>query len=41
MITELVGKLETHDIGTTTGLSHVDGITTVAGTKTNDEAGTV
>jgi hypothetical protein len=32
---------ETHEIGTTTGVSHVLGTTTVIGTYTNDVAGTV
>jgi hypothetical protein len=40
VITWLLGSLETYETGTTTGDLHVDGITTVAGTKTNDETGT-
>jgi len=36
-----VGRLETHEIGTTTGETMVDGMVKVAGTVTNDEAGTV
>jgi hypothetical protein len=35
--TDELGKLETHEVGTTTGEDHELGTTTVAGTKTNDE----
>jgi hypothetical protein len=34
------GKDETHEAGTTTGLTHDVGTTTVEGTYTNDETGT-
>jgi hypothetical protein len=40
VITSVAGKDETNDAGTTTGLSHDVGTTTVAGTKTNDDTGT-
>jgi len=41
VITSVDGSLETNETGTTTGLDQVDGMVTVAGTKTNDDVGTV
>lgn len=41
MITSVDGTFEAQETGTTTGETQVDGTTTVAGTKTNDEAGIV
>jgi len=41
VITAVAGKLETHETGTTTTDDQVDGIVTVAGTETKDEAATV
>jgi len=40
VITNDDGNDYTHEYGTTAGLDHVDGTTTVAGTKTNDETAT-
>jgi len=41
VITTDDGKLSTHEIGTTTGETQVDGTVTTDGTKTNDEVATV